>query len=113
MNTRSYEEWHGKLRLESVGGEYSWSTYVDINELNGATAPRPSPFNPVFNVGQDGPTGQQKKINATCVNVINIEERGEGEERLKTYNSHSLGYSSFIFHQRYHCWHVFLSQAWL
>ena len=31
MNTRSYEECHGKLRLESVGGEYSWSTYVDIN----------------------------------------------------------------------------------
>ena len=59
MNACSYEECQGKLRLESVGGEYSWSTYVDINELNGATTPRHSPVNPVFNVGQDGPTREK------------------------------------------------------
>ena len=47
--------------IHTVGGEYSWSTYVDINAPNGATAPRHPPFNPVFNVGQDGPTRQQKK----------------------------------------------------
>jgi len=68
MNTRSYEEWHGKLRLESVGGDYSWSSYVDINEPNGVTTPRHYPFKPVFNVGQDGPTSKQK-------NKRNVRER--------------------------------------
>ena len=57
-NAGSYEECQGKLRLESGGGKYSWSIYVDINAPNGATTPRHSPFNPVFNVGQDGPTRQ-------------------------------------------------------
>ena len=60
MNAGSYEECQGKLRLESGGGKDSWSTYEYINEPNGVTTPRHSPFNPIFNVGQDGRTVQQK-----------------------------------------------------